>query len=89
MPRKNEIPIVSTALNFGAGATQIFLEASVRGPLAMSNTIDAEPYDCQPIATERAAEAERDYGPLMTAARRAALDALERELGEFLRACQH
>ncbi len=55
----------------------------------MSNTIDAEPYDCQPIATERAAEAERDYGPLMTAARRAALDALERELGEFLRACQH
>ncbi len=55
----------------------------------MSNTIDAEPYDCQPIATERTAETGPDYGPLMTPARRAALDALERELGEFLKACQH
>ncbi|HZP75516.1 MAG TPA: hypothetical protein VFB45_05185 [Pseudolabrys sp.] len=52
----------------------------------MNQTLDTEPYDCQPITTQRSSEPERDYGPLMTPARRMALEALERELGEFLKA---
>jgi len=54
----------------------------------MSHTMDADTFDCQPITAQRKIETGRDHSPLMTPARRAALDALERELSEFLKACR-
>ena len=53
--------------------------------MSQQSSMDAEPFDCHPIAVPAMAEPKRSDGPQMTPARRAALEALERELGEFLK----
>lgn len=52
----------------------------------MSHTMDADTFE--PTTAQRTVEGESDLSPMMTPARRAALDALERELSEFLKACR-